>query len=53
MARLRFNSPTARYFGVFSGKDEVRERVAEPVDIYKHDDAILERVTELLGSSGS
>ena len=51
LVRLRFNSPTARYLGVFAGKEETRERVSEPVDIYKHDAAILKRVTELLGSA--
>ena len=48
LVRLRFNSPTARYLGTFAGKEETRQRVAEPVDIYKHDAAILQRVSELL-----
>ena len=48
IVRLRFNSPTARYLGIFTGKDEVRERVSGPVDIYRHDDAILKRLSELL-----
>lgn len=51
IVRLRFNSPTARYLGLFSGKDEVREKVSGPVDIYRHDAAILKRVTELLAGS--
>lgn len=49
IARMHFNSPTARYLGTFSGKDEVRHAVAEPIDIYQHDEAIRTRVTELLG----
>lgn len=47
LARLHFNSPTTRYLGTFRGKDEKRERVSEPVDIYKHEDAILSRLKEL------
>jgi len=49
IARLHFNSPTARYLGVFVGKDEERRPVAGPVDIYQHSDAIAERVKELGG----
>jgi hypothetical protein len=48
IARLHFNSPTARYFGVFLGKDETRHRIAEPVEIYQYDEAILARVAELV-----
>jgi hypothetical protein len=44
---LHFNSPTARYLGTFTGKEETRHGVADPVDIYKHDEAILKRVAEL------
>ncbi len=51
IVRLRFNSPTARYLGIFTGKDEVREKVSGPVDIYRHDDAILKRVAELLATT--
>lgn len=49
LARLHFNSPTARYLGLFSGKDEDRRAVSGPVDIYQHAEAILERVKELDG----
>lgn len=49
IVRLHFNSPTARYLGTFSGKEETRHAVSEPVQIYQHDSAILERVTELVG----
>ena len=49
IVRLHFNSPTARYLGTFTGKDEMRHPVMEPVDLYKHDEAILARVAELLG----
>jgi hypothetical protein len=49
ICRLHFNSPTARYLGTFTGKDEVRQAVSDPVDIYKHDEAILQRVAELTG----
>lgn len=49
IARLHFNSPTARYLGTFAGKDERREAVTEPIDLYKHEQAILKRVEELNG----
>jgi hypothetical protein len=49
IARLHFNSPTARYLGTFVGKEETRHSLAEPVEIYRHDEAILTRVAELLG----
>lgn len=49
VARLHFNSPTARYLGTFSGKDETREAVVAPIDIYKHETAILKRIEELAG----
>ncbi|HEY6663084.1 MAG TPA: hypothetical protein VIZ66_09175 [Sphingomicrobium sp.] len=49
IARLHFNSPTARYLGTFQGKDEHRSSVSEPTDIYKHEAAILKRIEELLG----
>ena len=49
IARMHFNSPTARYFGTFVGKDETRHPVLEPVQIYQHDEAILARVAELGG----
>ena len=47
ICRLHFNSPTARYLGTFTGKEETRHGVSDPVDIYKHDEAILKRVAEL------
>jgi hypothetical protein len=49
IARMHFNSPTARYLGTFVGKDETRLSVSEPVDIYQHDAAILARIGELVG----
>lgn len=49
IARLHFNSLTARYLGLFTGKDERRVSVSDPVDIYQHADAILARVQELEG----
>jgi hypothetical protein len=47
LARLHFNSPTARYLGLFTGKEESRYSVQGPVDIYKFADQIIERVREL------
>jgi hypothetical protein len=47
VARLHFNSPTARYLGTFNGKDERREPVSETIEIYKHESAILKRIEEL------
>lgn len=47
VARLHFNSPTSRYLGTFAGKDETRVPVVDPVDIYKHEVAIADRVNEL------
>jgi predicted type IV restriction endonuclease len=49
IARLHFNSPTARYLGTFTGKDETRVPVAEPIEIYQHEAAILKRIEELAG----
>jgi hypothetical protein len=49
VARLHFNSPTSRYLGTFTGKDETRVSVTDPVDIYKHEAAITARVQELAG----
>lgn len=49
IARLHFNSPTARYLGTFSGKEETRASVADPIDIYQHEAAILNRIKELAG----
>lgn len=50
IARLWFNSPTARYLGTFCGKTEARVSVAGPVEIYKHSNAILQRLDELAGN---
>ncbi|WP_299307864.1 type I restriction endonuclease [uncultured Croceicoccus sp.] len=47
IARMHFNSQTARHFGVFVGKEENRHSVSGPTDIYKHADAILARLAEL------
>lgn len=47
IARMYFNSPTARYLGLFTAKDERRESVSGPIDIYKHGKAILARIDEL------
>lgn len=47
IARLHFNSPTARYLGTFAGKDETRHSVGGPVDIYKFEKQITGRLTEL------
>ena len=49
IVRLHFNSPTARYLGTFTGKEETRHSLADPVQIYQHDEAILKRVAELAG----
>lgn len=49
LARLHFNSATSRHFGTFSGKEETRYAVDAPVDIYKHEKAILQRLEELEG----
>lgn len=47
LARLHFNSATARYLGTFSDKEETRHSVEEPTDIYQHSGAILKRLEEL------
>lgn len=52
LARLHFNSATARYLGLFSGKEEIRKGVTGPVDIYQHAEAILTRVRELEAGKG-
>jgi hypothetical protein len=46
---MHFNSPTSRRFGTFTGKSETRHSVSDPVDLYRHDEAILKRVEELAG----
>lgn len=53
IARMHFNSPTARYLGTFTGKDETRVPVSGPIDIYKNEAAILARIQELGGSGAS
>lgn len=50
VARLHFNSPTARYLGTFTAKEEKREPVSDPIDIYKFEPAILQRLQELAAS---
>ncbi|WP_343033346.1 type I restriction enzyme HsdR N-terminal domain-containing protein [Altericroceibacterium indicum] len=45
--RLHFNSPTARYIGTFAGKEETRHSVSGPVDLYKFEKDIMDRITEL------
>ncbi|WP_185998203.1 type I restriction endonuclease [Novosphingobium aerophilum] len=50
IARMHFNSQSARYLGVFTGKDEERRPVAGPVDIFQHTDALLARIAELDGA---
>ena len=49
IARMHFNSPTARYLGTFSGKEETRVSVHDPIDIYQHEVSILKRIKELTG----
>lgn len=53
VARLHFNSPTARHLGTFDGKDETRVTVTEPLDIYKHEPAILKRIEQLAAQKGA
>ncbi|KZY94028.1 MULTISPECIES: type I restriction endonuclease [unclassified Erythrobacter] len=47
IARMHFNSPTARHLGLFSDKVETREKVSGPVEIFKQRRAILKRLAEL------
>lgn len=47
IARLYFNSRTARYLGTFSGKDEIRHSIGGPVDLYKVEKHITARIAEL------
>lgn len=49
LARLHFNSPTTRYVGTFSGKNEARHSVTALTDIYKLEDQIVARIAELGG----
>ena len=47
IARLHFNSDTSRHLGLFAGKDERRESIGDPVDIYRYREEILGRIDEL------
>lgn len=47
IARMHFNSDTARYVGTFVGKEETRHSVETPVDLYRFEKEIISRVTEL------
>jgi hypothetical protein len=47
IVRLHFNSPTNRQLGTFTGKEEIRSRVNDPIDLYQHGEAILKRIEEL------
>lgn len=48
IARLWFNSDTAKHLGTMAGKDETKVSVEGPVDIYQHRKAILSRIDELI-----
>lgn len=52
IARLHFNSPTARHLGCFSGKEETRHTVTGPVDLYQFEKDILGRIEEILAEVG-
>ena len=47
VARLHFNSETARYVGTFVGKEENRHSVERASDLYKFQELILARIAEL------
>ncbi len=47
IARLHFNSLTAKHFGTFQGKTEVRHRLADLTDIYQYSALIEARIQEL------
>lgn len=49
LARLHFNSPTTRYVGTFAGKTETRHAVSALTDLYKLEQAIVDRISELEG----
>ncbi|MBS0481375.1 MAG: type I restriction enzyme HsdR N-terminal domain-containing protein [Proteobacteria bacterium] len=51
IARLYFNSQTARYLGTFIGKDEIRIAVGDPIDIFQHEAAVLNRIQELIAKN--
>lgn len=53
VARLHFNSPNVKYLGTFAGKEEVRQLIASPIEIYKHEQQIASRLAELVGSDPS
>lgn len=53
LARLHFNSPTTRYVGTFQGKTETRHAVSAPVDIYKLEPFLVDRVKELVAARES
>ncbi len=52
LARLHFNSPTTRYIGTFVGKAETRHLVSALTDLYKLEDQIVARITELDSGAG-
>ncbi|AJP70875.1 type I restriction endonuclease [Sphingomonas hengshuiensis] len=47
IARMWFNSPTTRYFGTFTGKEEVRHLMPELTGIYQMSAQIEARLAEL------
>lgn len=47
LARLHFNGITTKYFGTFKAKDEKRHLIDELTDIYKLENAIVDRIKEL------
>lgn len=47
VARMWFNSPTTRYLGTFSGKDETKHLISELTDIYRLMPLIEARLREL------
>lgn len=49
--RLHFNSPTNKQIGLFSGKNEERQKITRVTDIYKYASAIEARILELDGDS--
>lgn len=53
LARLHFNSPTTRYAGTFAGKTETRHPVSELTDLYKLENAIVDRLKELASGKES
>ncbi|QTH20047.1 type I restriction enzyme HsdR N-terminal domain-containing protein [Rhizorhabdus wittichii] len=49
LARLHFNSPTTRYVGTFTEKEETRHPIGTLTDIYKIEKHIIDRILELEG----